>query len=518
MFAALIEKLALFHLFSITSLILFTIFLYKWQLLLNVKCNKKDLNLPPSPPRLPIIGNLHQLGKLPHRSLRSLSQKYGDYMLLYLGNRPTLVVSSSTAAEQIMKTHDLVFANRPNLRFISKIFYDGNDVAFSSYGEKWRHRKSICVTEILNNKRVQSYRSIRQEEVGCLIETIKRSSGEIINLSKIFTMLFKGITCRTALGKRYDNGDDFYMLFKELVKLMGEVSVGDYVPFLGWVDRLTGLEGRVEIVRKRFDKFIEEVIQEHQIRVNITRYNEDEKVKNVKDFVDVLLEIQQGDPEELSTVSIKALILDIFAGGTETTSTTIEWAMTELIRHPRIMMKVQREVRSIVKANTRVIEDDLENLEYLKAVIKETLRLHPPAPLLVFRESSENVKIENYDISARTQVIINAWAIQLDPKSWQDPEAFIPERFFNNASSVDFKGQHFQFIPFGAGRRGCPGIAFGIVNAELVLASLVYEFNWMLPNGREGDTLDVDECVGITVGRRNPLMVIATPNLPLPCY
>ncbi|KAL2943909.1 Cytochrome P450 71A22 [Bienertia sinuspersici] len=487
MSSALEEKLPFHLIFSTISFLLIAIFLYK-RLLFIAKCNKK-LNLPPNPQTLPIIGNLHQLGKLPHRSLRSLSQKYGDYMLLYLGNRATLVVSSATAAEQIMKTHDIIFANRPKLRFVDKIFYDGNDVAFASYGEKWRHKKAICVTKVLNNKRVQSYRPIRQEEVGHLIETIKSCDGGVINLSKSLTMLFKGVICRTALGRKYDDDNDFYKLFRELTMVMGEVSVGDYVPSLGWVDRLTGLQGRAENVRKRFDEFIEKVIQDHQIRVKAAV--DDEERQHIEDFVDILLEIQREDPDQLSTQTIKALILGYG--------------------------KIQTEVRSIDKANTRVTEDDLTNLDYLKAVIKETLRLHAPAPLLLFRESSENVKIDKYDISARTQIIINACAIQLNPKYWQDPEDFIPERFLNNSSSIDFKGHHFQFIPFGAGRRSCPAMAYAIVNVELVLANLVNEFNWKLSNGQEGDTLDVDESPGVTIGRRNPLMVIATPNDP-PCY
>ncbi|KAL2943910.1 Cytochrome P450 71A25 [Bienertia sinuspersici] len=499
MTSGLIDRLP-FHLYCFIPALTFTFFLCKWLLLSN-----KKLKLPPNPPKLPIIGNLHQLGRFPHRSLRSLSQKYGEYMFLYLGNKPTLVVSSATAAEHIMKKHDVTFANRPKLRSSSKILYDCNDISFNSYNEKWRQLKSICMTKLLNNKSVQTSQPIRQEEVSCLIETIKSYDGAVINMSKIFTMLFKDIICRTALGSKYNGEDDadFYPLFKEIMKVFGEVC----------------FEARVENVRRRFDKFIEEVIQDHQSRVNATQVCIDHKNEvNVKDFVDVLLEIQQENCEQLSTENIKAIVLDIFIAATETTATTLEWAMTELIRHPRIMMKVQKEVRSIVKNNTKVTEDDLENLKYLKAVIKETLRLHPPGPLLIFRESSENVKIENYDISAGTQVIVNALAIQLDSKYWQDPDDFIPERFLNNSSSMDFRGRHFQFIPFGAGRRGCPGIAYGIVNAELVLASLVYEFNWKLPDGSEGSTLDVEESAGLTVGRRYPLMVIATPSIPLSCY
>ncbi|XP_048497856.2 cytochrome P450 71A1-like [Beta vulgaris subsp. vulgaris] len=500
-----------FHLLSFLSFIIFLVFLYKWLFF----ARKHELPLPPSPPKLPIIGHLHQLGKFPHRSLRSLSNKYGELMLLHLGNKPTLVVSSATAAEEIMKTHDLIFANRPKLRFINRIFYDGNDIGFSSYREKWRRLKRICIMHLLSNKRVQSFQTIRKEIVDQVVEKIESYDGSVFNLSEALITFSKGLICRTALGSKYSGGDDdsgrgteFYQLFKLLVEVMGAVSLGDYIPYLGWIDRLTGLEHRVEIVRKKLDAFIEEVLEEHTIRLNA---NCQKSQNDVQDFVDVLLEVQEDNPEEISRESIKGILLDMFVAGTETSSTTLEWAITELIRHPKIMKKLQEEVRNNVKYSTSVAEDDLGNMKYLKAVIKETLRLHPPAPLLVFRESSEDVKIDKYGIAKRTQVIINAWTIQRDPTFWQNPENFSPDRFLNDSSSVDYKGQHFQFIPFGAGRRMCPGVSYGIVTTEFLLASLVYRFNWTLPNGRKGETLDMEESAGITVGRRNPLMVIATP-------
>jgi len=202
---------------------------------------------------------------------------------------------------------------------------------------------------------------------------------------------------------------------------------------------------------------------------------------------------------------------DTFAAGTDTSSALIEWAMTELLRHPKALKKLQEEVRWINRGKESVNEQDLEKMEYLKAVIKETLRLHPPLALLVFREAREDVKINGYDIAASTQVIINAWAIQREPSFWEEANEFHPERFLTSA--VDFKGQHFQLIPFGAGRRSCPGILFATIGAELALANLIYAFNWALPDGAQGDSLDMSESSGITIHRRDPLLAVATPYL-----
>lgn len=200
----------------------------------------------------------------------------------------------------------------------------------------------------------------------------------------------------------------------------------------------------------------------------------------------------------------------MFAGGTDTTYTVLEWAMTELLRHPTVMKKLQEEVRNITSGQADVSEEDLENMKYLKAVIKETLRLHPPIPLLVPRESTQDVKINGYEIAAGTRVITNAWAIHRDPATWEEPEEFHPERFLN--SSIDFKGQDFELIPFGSGRRGCPGILFAIANNELVLANLLNKFNWALPGKEKIESLDMRQRTGLTIHRKIPLLAVATPH------
>ncbi|XP_021720168.1 cytochrome P450 71A21-like [Chenopodium quinoa] len=487
-----------FHPLSLTF-ILFLIFLYKW---LNNN-PLKSRNQPPSPTKLPILGNLHQLGKFPHRSLYSLSKRYGEVMLIHLGSTPSFVVSSASAACEILKTHDAIFSNRPKSRITSKIIYDGKDIVFSPYGEYWRQIRSICVLQMLSNKKVQSFRKVREEEVTLVIETIKRSEQSPVNLSEIFNAYTSGVLCRTAYGKKYagEVGTNFKLLLKEFVEVMAVFSMGDFIPWLGWIDQLTGLNNRVDKVAKEFDEFLQHVVQEHLDR-------KIEKDESEKDFVDILLDVQRENTAALSMDNIKAIVLDMFAAGSDTSYTLLEWAMTELLRHPQVMKKLQDEARGVVREKTMVSEDDLEKMNYLKAVIKEVFRLHPPLPLLLFRYPSQDAKINGYDIAAGTQVIINAWAIQRDPNYWEEPEQFRPERFLN--SSVDFKGQDFQLIPFGAGRRGCPGIPFASFQIELAIANLVYSFDWKSANGEEDETSEVPENPGITINRRDPLMAIAT--------
>ena len=182
--------------------------------------------------------------------------------------------------------------------------------------------------------------------------------------------------------------------------------------------------------------------------------------------------------------------------------------MTELLRHPMVLKKVKDEAKNVVGNRKNITEDDLVHMHYLKAVIKETLRLHPPIPLLVPRESMQDIKLQDYNIASGTRVIVNAWAIARDPKYWDRPEEFAPERFMN--SYIDVKGNDFELIPFGAGRRGCPGIIFAMVIVEIVLANLLHQFEWVLPEGVK--SLDMSETVGLTIYRKVPLVALATPK------
>lgn len=203
---------------------------------------------------------------------------------------------------------------------------------------------------------------------------------------------------------------------------------------------------------------------------------------------------------------------DIFIGGGETSSSVVEWGMSELIRNPRVMEEAQAEVRRVYDSKGYVDETELHQLIYLKSIIKETMRLHPPVPLLVPRVSRERCQINGYEIPSKTRIIINAWAIGRNPKYWGETESFKPERFLN--SSIDFRGTDFEFIPFGAGRRICPGITFAIPNIELPLAQLLYHFDWKLPNKMKNEELDMTESNGITLRRQNDLCLIPITRLP----
>ncbi|KAF6157296.1 hypothetical protein GIB67_004234 [Kingdonia uniflora] len=496
------------------SLVISLIFLLLFISNSNRAAPKTKLNMPPSPTRLPIIGNLHQLGTLPHRNLQDLAKKHGPLMLIHLGQCPTLIISSADTAREIMKTHDHIFSSRPHISFPDRLLY-GKDIAFAPYGEYMRQTRKICVLQLLSTHKVQSYRTVREEETALMMKKISESCSLKFDLSKTMISFTNDIICRVALGRKffgdYESGERFRKMIKEFEYLVGVFNVGDFVPRLSWVNYFNGLEKRVVKNCREWDCFLDGVIEEHvskKLRKDGSGFGEDGE-----DFVDVLLGVKEssiGVP--FSRDSIKAIVMDMFAAGTDTSFALIEWAMAELIRHPHIMKEVQEEIREIMKFKPKVEESDLHKIHsLLQLVIKETLRLHPPGTLLLPRESLENTKIQGYDIPAKTRVIINAWAIGRDAVSWEDPEEFRPKRFLN--STIDYKGRDFELIPFGAGRRGCPGIMFAITTLEIALANLLYRFNWSLPGGLSGQKLDMDEAYGLTTHKKDPLVVIATPHL-----
>ncbi|KAM5571756.1 cytochrome P450 736A117-like [Rosa sericea] len=507
---------------SLVLVAVFLILLYKW----SSSTSSSTKNSPPSPPKLPIIGNLHQLGAPgtpPHRALQALSRVHGPLMLLHFGSVPVLVVSSAEAAREIMKTHDLAFASRPKSTAFEKLLYNYKDVATAPYGDYWRQVKSICVLNLLSAKKVRSFRGVREEETRSMINKIKETSrrGGVVNVRKMLMTLTNDVVSRAALGRKYYDDGEFKELSTEFTELAGSLHVGDLIPWLGWLSRLGGLDAKLVSLAKRYDEFLDTVLQEHIDKSSDTYTSNrndqglDDQNEDNKDFVDVLLEIQRENLLNfpLDNVSIKGVILDMFLAGTDTTSTLLEWAMAEILKHPRVMSKLQKEVRGVKKGEEEILtEDDLVDMHYLKAVIKEALRLHPPFTLLLPKMSTQDVKINGYDIKANTQVLVNAWQIGRDPESFNDkPEEFEPERFLEDNSGLSYKGTDFQFIPFGAGRRICPGIQFATTVNEIALANLLHKFDWTFPGGVRNEDLDMTESSGLTIHKKYPLKAVAIP-------
>ncbi|KAG6657465.1 cytochrome P450 71AU50-like [Carya illinoinensis] len=464
----------------------------------------KTKKLPPGPRGLPIFGNLHMFGEFPHQDLHRLAQKYGPIMHLRLGFVPTIVASSPQAAELFLKAHDQVFASRPPSEFAKHVSYGQKSLSFSSYGPYWRNIRKMCTLELLSNLKINSFRSMRKEELGLLVKFIEKAASDciVVDLSTKISSLSADMSCRMLFGKKYmDKYFDergFKAVFQEGMYLVATPNLGDYLPYIGLLD-LQGLTRRMKAVSKIFDDFFEKIIDDH------VRSNDENKIK---DFVDVMLNFMGPEDSEyhIERSNIKAIILDMLAGSMDTTATAIEWAISEVIKHPRVMTKLQKELEDVVGLERMVDELDLDKLEYLDMVVKETMRLHPVAPLLLPHEATEDITIQGFHIPKKSRLLVNVWAIGRDPSVWIDAEKFFPERFVG--SSIDLQGRDFQLLPFGSGRRGCPGLQLGLTGVRLVVAQLVHCFDWELPNNMLPTELDMTEEFGLTVPRAKHLLAI----------
>uniref|UniRef100_A0A0E0DCL1 Cytochrome P450 n=1 Tax=Oryza meridionalis TaxID=40149 RepID=A0A0E0DCL1_9ORYZ len=475
--------------------------------------NKPRLNLPPGPWTLPVIGSLHHLvmrSPSIHRSMRALAEKHGPLMQVWLGEVPAVVVSSTEAAEEVLKNQDARFADRFITTTLGAITFGGGDLAFAPYGERWRHLKMLCTQQLLTAARVRSFRRIREEEVARLVRDLAASAaaGEVaVNLSEKIARLVNDIMVRCCVGGRSKHRDEF---LDALCTALGQTSwltVADLFPSSRLARMLGTAPRRALASRKKMERILEQIIQERE-EMTTDRSGDGEVGPTNECFLDVLLRLQkEGDtPIPITMELIVMLLFDIVSGGTETSTIVLNWTMTELIRTPRVMAKACAEVRQTFQSKSTITEDDdISGLTYLKMVIKESLRMHCPVPLLGPRRCRETCKVMGYDILKDTTVFVNAWAICRSSTYWNDAEEFKPERFENKC--IDYKGSNFKFVPFGSGRRMCAGMNLGMADVELPLASLLYHFDWKLPDGMFPEDIDMQEAPGLFGGRRTSLIL-----------
>nr|GMD49006.1 premnaspirodiene oxygenase-like [Ipomoea batatas] len=313
-------------------------------------------------------------------------------------------------------------------------------------------------------------------------------------------------TCRVFSGR-----EELLELFEEMFNLLGAFEFADVFPSLKFLHGLCGNKNRLLEVHRKVDPILDSIIKEHEKNLDSGELlgGEGESESESEDIIHALIKLKRNGGYQLPIThdTIKGIILDIFIGATETSSSTVVWAMSEMMKNPGVLAKAQAEVRGKEKLEEN--DSIVDQLPYLKSVVKETLRCHIPGPFLIPRECREETVVGGYTIPVKARVLINAWALARDPKYWENPDSFIPERFDNN--SIDFMGNHFEFLPFGSGRRMCPGLALGLVNTVAPLAHMLYHFDWNFIPGITADTLDMTEMVGIAASKSKDLFLIPTP-------
>jgi cytochrome P450 len=494
------EPTLMLYTFLVTTSIIYTTLLLR---------KRRALQLPPGPTGLPIVGSLPFLGPLLHTYFAELSKKYGPIFSLQLGSQLAVVISSSSLARDVLREHDNTFANRdvPMAGFIAT--YGGNDIVWAPNGPTWRMLRRVCVHEMLSPSSIDAVSDIRQKEIRSTIRRIHARSGTPVDFHTEMFLNVMNVVSNTMWGGTLEGdeeselvGKDFKKLVADYTDLMGMPNVSDFLPALARFD-LQGIQRKTEALMERLDQSFERMTEKRQSGQG----------KNSKDFLDVMLRLEKEEKESrtpFTMTHVKALLMDMFVGATDTVSAIVEWAMSEILNKPDIMQKLREELNQVVGKDKLVEESHLPQLQFLSLVIKETLRLHPALPLLIPHCPSSPCTIDKYLIPEGTRVFVNGWAIQRDPTQWTEPMEFKPERYLQEGNKRDFSGKDFDYIPFGSGRRRCAGVAMADRMIGYLLATMVHSFDWKLPEDKE---IDLSEKFGTVLKKAEPLVAIPTPRL-----
>ncbi|KAL0379622.1 UNVERIFIED_CONTAM: cytochrome, partial [Sesamum angustifolium] len=465
--------------------------------------SRKLAKLPPGPYPFPIVGNILHLGSKPHQSLAKLSRKYGPVMSLKLGSITTVVVSSPEAAKIVLQKHDLAFSSRTIPSAAAALNHDEFSMVWLPVENQWRKLRKICKEQIFSVARLDASQGVRREKLHKLWEYLKECSetGRAVDIGEAAFTTSLNLMAATLFSMDFaqfnsDTSQEMKDVVWGVMECIGSPNFADFFPVLKSADP-QGILKKTKIYFAKLFAIFDGII--------------DEKLKSgggKDDLVEALIELSQRDDAELSRNDVKHLLLDLFVAGTDTTSSTVEWAMTELLRNPEKMSKARNELRNVAGQKEEIQESDISRLPYLRAVVKETFRLHPAAPLLVPHKAEEDVEINSYIVPKNAQVLVNVWAMGRDSSVWAMPDVFMPERFLE--TETDVHGQHFELLPFGGGRRICVGLPLAYRMVHLMLATLISSFDWKLEEGLKPEEVDMDERFGLTLQKAIPLMAVPT--------
>ncbi|KAL4283458.1 hypothetical protein GQ457_16G026390 [Hibiscus cannabinus] len=432
-----------------------------------------ESKLPPGPRRLPIFGNLFDLGDKPHRSLTKLAQVHGPFMSLKLGSLFTVVVSSEAMAKEVLQRQDLTFSNRTVVDATRACQHHEVSLSWMPVSPLWRTLRKLCNTHLFAAPKLDSSEHLRRDKIQQLIASV-------------------GNCClKDLVGPNSSDAQEFKETVWNLMAEGGKPNLADYFPLFQKIDP-QGIRSRAAFHLEKLLNLFEKMYDER-------RGSRKSQVSN--DVLDTLLDIIEGGSEELNKTHALHLLSVLYIAGTDTTSATLEWAMAELLRNQHVLHKAKKELDQAIGKGNPIEESDISRLPYLQAIVKETFRMHPVVPLLLPRRAGSDAELGGFRIPEGSQVLVNVWAIGRDPSIWDNPNSFIPERFLE--SEVNVKGRHFGLIPFGGGRRVCPGLPLAIRMLHLMLGSLVNCFDWELE-----DEIDMEEKFGITVQMAKPLRAI----------
>ncbi|KAJ6827100.1 geraniol 8-hydroxylase-like [Iris pallida] len=489
--------------------------------------NRVSPPLPPGPTGLPLVGSLPFVDLELHSYLGRLARTYGPIYLIKIGQMVGVVITSPALAREVLRDHDNTMANHEPLATAKVITYGGNDIVWAPNGPTWRMLRRVCVHEVLSPMSLDAVYHLRRREVRAAVGELYANAAAakaaaVVDVGPMVLQTILNVLMGMLWGATIEEeerghiGREFREVIEEIVEQLGQPNIGDFFPALVRFD-LQGLQAKMGKLLDRFDVMFTSIIDRKKKMEAAAAAAGKKEAAAGKDFLHFLLKLEAegGDSKAPFTMThVKALLVDMVLGGSDTTANTIEWAMAETIANPEIMRRVQEELDQVVGKGNVLEESHMTKLHYLGAVVKEVLRLHPPFPILVPHTPSSPCVVGGYTVPQGSRVIFNAWAIHRDPSIWEDPLVFKPERFLDTGNGgIEFNGKDFSYLPFGSGRRICAGIPLAERMTTLLLGSLLHSFDWKVP---EGTKLDLSEKFGIVLKMTKPLVAIPTPRLPNP--
>ncbi|XP_038717897.1 cytochrome P450 CYP82D47-like [Tripterygium wilfordii] len=487
----------------------------------------KGLKAPKAAGGWPILGHLQLFSgpKPPHITLGALAEKYGPVYCIRLGVHPTLVVSSSEVARELFTAKDTVVASRPKFVSTKLLGYNYVLFAFAPYGPYWRELRKIVMVELLSNHRLQLLKHVFILDVETSLRELyrvweeKKNGGSeqvLVEMRQWFGDMSLNTILKLVAGQKYSEksalNDRMKKAMRQLFEYLGMFVLRDAAPFLGWLD-VGGHEKSMKKTAEELDSFLGQWLQEHKRKRDLG------EVEGEQDFMDVMLSVLDDvnvatSGYDVDTI-IKSTCLAMIGGGSDTTLVALTWALALLLNNPHVLIKAQEELDICVGKERLVSDSDINKLVYLQAIVKETLRLYPSVPLSAPHLFMEDCTLSDYKIPNGTWLIVNLWKIQTDPKVWPDPFEFRPERFLTTHKDVEVRGQNFELIPFGSGRRACPGTSFALQLVHLALATFLHAFQFSTPSN---EPVDMSGSPGLTNLKATPLEVLVAPRLPPKVY
>ncbi|PHT28842.1 Geraniol 8-hydroxylase [Capsicum baccatum] len=491
------------------TLVLGSIFALSFLYIIARLSSSGSKKLPPGPSPWPIIGNFHLLGAKPHVSLANLAKVYGSIMSLKAGQITIVVISSSTIAKQVLQKQDLAFCTR----FIPDALQAHNYCRFSltwlPVCPQWRMLRRILNTNLISSNRLDANQNLRSQKVKELIAYCAKCSQEakVVDIGEVafktnLNLLSNTLFSRDLADPFSDAKAELMDVISSIVDVAGKINLVDYFPILEKIDPQR-IRYRTNIHLGKLFKLFGDLINE---RLEEKKRNHTEK----SDILGVFLNHSAENPEEICRNHLNSMLMDLFIGAIDTTTSILEWAMAEILRQQEILKKAQAELAEVIGKGKPIEEPDVSRLPYLQFIVKETLRLHPPAPLLIPRRVDQDVELYDYIIPKGSMALVNVWAIGRDSSFWkEDPLVFKPERF--KSLELDVRGNDLDLIPFGSGRRICPGFPLALKLIPVMLGSMLNSFNWKLEAGIEPKDLDMEEKFGAILSKVHPLRVIPSP-------